>query len=487
MKAHLLAVAVSLVTLATPAALAQTSASVSATEGVSAKASTSSTDAEHDSPDEPFWRRHRPLPLAVEAGFFGGITWISDDHNLQDLSVVTAPGAFHRTFDAGPHWGLRAAFYPTSWVGAEGEFGFLLTSLKPDGTADIVVPRGHVIFQLPLARVVPFVLVGGGAYAVTESTMGKDVDPTMHFGGGVKVALTQRVAFRVDVRDTIVQKNKLLPGVENGDVVHNGEVLAGFSLTIGRTGAAPAPVDSDGDGIPDSSDRCPTVAAATPDGCPQVAPPVDSDGDGIPDDVDRCPNEPEDGREPDPKDGCPNKDADNDGIPIPQDLCPDVPGVAPDGCPVKDTDGDGIPDKDDKCPEEAETKNGFQDEDGCPDELPKEVAKFTGAIKGIEFDFAKATLRPASFPTLDEAVKVLVQYPTLRLKITGHTDDQGAKEVNQKLSEERAEAVKTYLVGKGVDDKRIETHGAGPDEPVGDNKTEAGRAKNRRIEFQVLH
>src|SRR5207244_9763478 len=140
--------------------------------------------------------------------------------------------------------------------------------------------------------------------------------------------------------------------------------------------------------------------------------------------------EAEDHLAPAPSDGCPNKDPDGDGILVPEDKCPTEAGVAPDGCPVHDKDQDGILDEVDKCPDQPETKNGFQDADGCPDELPKEVAKFAGVIKGIEFDFAKATIRKESNKVLDDAIKVLKQYPELRIMVSGHTDNVGEPQKN---------------------------------------------------------
>jgi OOP family OmpA-OmpF porin len=160
--------------------------------------------------------------------------------------------------------------------------------------------------------------------------------------------------------------------------------------------------------------------------------------------------------------------------------------VAPDGCAIKDKDGDGVLDDVDKCPDQPETANGFQDADGCPDELPKEVAKFAGVIKGIQFDFGKATIRKESHRVLDEAVKVLTQYPELRIMISGHTDNVGEANKNIELSQQRAASVKEYLVGKGIDAGRVETRGAGPNEPVADNATDKGRQENRRIEFKLL-
>ena len=135
---------------------------------------------------------------------------------------------------------------------------------------------------------------------------------------------------------------------------------------------------------------------------------------------------------------------------------------------------------------DAETRNNFEDQDGCPDELPVEVKKFTGVIRGIQFASGNAKIRKSSFPLLDDAVSVLKQYSTLRIRISGHTDSRGKLAKNQKLSEDRANAVKDYLVSRGVESSRVETRGVGPDEPIADNKTAAGRTQNRRIEFELL-
>jgi OOP family OmpA-OmpF porin len=138
----------------------------------------------------------------------------------------------------------------------------------------------------------------------------------------------------------------------------------------------------------------------------------------------------------------------------------------------------------DQCPDKPETPNGFKDQDGCPDEVPAAIKKFSGVIRGIQFARDKAEIFAGSKALLDEAAKVMKEFPDLRLEISGHTDTQGAREHNLDLSKRRADAVKTYLVEKGVDESRLPTRGAGPDEPIADNKTEAGRAQNRRIEFK---
>ena len=254
--------------------------------------------------------------------------------------------------------------------------------------------------------------------------------------------------------------------------------MLGLSATVERTRKQPPPPppDSDHDGFVDSEDQCPAEAGVAPRGCP-----ADTDTDGVLDKDDFCPRE----AGPAPK-GCPDPDTDHDGIPLPCDLCPKEVGVKPDGCPIRDKDGDGIFDDKDKCIDKPETKNGFEDEDGCPDTIPEAVKKFSGVIQGISFDKNKATIRPQSKGVLGNAAKVLQTYPSISLEISGHTSSEGDAGVNQRLSQDRADAVKQWLVDNGVPPERIKTRGAGPDEPIADNKTAAGREKNRRIEFKVL-
>jgi len=258
-------------------------------------------------------------------------------------------------------------------------------------------------------------------------------------------------------------------------------MLLGVSLILGRPEAPPANavLDSDGDGLVDRVDKCPMEPGVGADGCPMK----DGDGDGVADNEDKCPDV-----KGAPPDGCPTvKDSDGDGIRDDQDKCIELRGDLPDGCPSSmDSDNDGIIDSKDKCPTEPETKNGFEDADGCPDELPAQVKSFTGVIQGIEFDRDKASIRPSSADALNNSAGVLTQYPSLRVLIIGHTDDTGGRDKNVKLSTERAEAVKAYLVGKGIEPSRIQTRGAGPDEPLDSNATAVGRQRNRRIEFKLI-
>lgn len=248
--------------------------------------------------------------------------------------------------------------------------------------------------------------------------------------------------------------------------------------------------DSDGDGIVEVVDKCPSEPEdidgfQDKDGCPDL----DNDQDGIPDIRDACALVAEDLDDWDDEDGCPDPDNDQDGVPDKFDLCPNVAGDRDkDGCPLEDSDKDGIADANDRCPTEPETANGYLDEDGCPDVPPGSV-KVTNTrveIKEIVvFETGSATLEPSSFTVLNDVVKVLQDAPTMRLRIEGHTDAEGADAANLKLSKERAQSVRVYLESQGIDRGRLTSTGLGETKPIDTNRTPAGRAKNRRVEFHI--
>ncbi|MEM6731251.1 MAG: OmpA family protein, partial [Myxococcota bacterium] len=121
-----------------------------------------------------------------------------------------------------------------------------------------------------------------------------------------------------------------------------------------------------------------------------------------------------------------------------------------------------------------------------PDTVPEKVRAFTGAIEGINFESGSSKIRSESFPVLDRAAATLLEYENLRLRISGHTDSSGDASYNQFISEQRANAVRDYLVGKGVAASRLEAAGFGEEKPVADNGTSQGRAQNRRIEFELI-
>lgn len=270
--------------------------------------------------------------------------------------------------------------------------------------------------------------------------------------------------------------------IENVSVNNRGfQVMAGLRFHKGAP-LPPPPIvqtveerDSDGDGILDSKDKCPTVpGVAKYEGCPVP----DTDKDGIFDDKDKCPEMagyPE-------LDGCPYPDRDKDGVTDNKDLCPDEPGSTKnDGCPINDRDGDGVLDANDRCPDEP----GPASNQGCP-EIKEEVIEQASKIaKSIYFELNSAKLQKRSYAPLDELAQILKDNPSYNLSIEGHTDNTGTNAYNMKLSNSRAASVKNYLVRKGIEASRLTSQGFGEEQPVADNTTAEGRTLNRRVVLNI--
>lgn len=228
------------------------------------------------------------------------------------------------------------------------------------------------------------------------------------------------------------------------------------------------PKDTDGDGVIDKEDACPTVPGSKfTNGCP------DTDGDGVTDKEDKCPTV----AGIKIFGGCP--DTDGDGIEDAKDKCPKQPGTAKyEGCPTPDTDGDGLNDDYDKCP----TVAGIIANGGCPEDKKKIVQEKIDVVsKEIYFETGSAKLKAISNKALVAIAAELKADANLELEVEGHTDNVGTSAANQKLSEKRANAVKTALVAKGVAKNRITVTGYGETKPIESNDTAAGRAKNRRV------
>lgn len=260
------------------------------------------------------------------------------------------------------------------------------------------------------------------------------------------------------------------------------------------------PVDTDADAVPDYLDKCPTTVGLTSlegcpdkdkdnvadlnDKCPDIAGVVrfggcpDTDNDGVEDANDKCPNQ----AGVDIFQGCP--DTDKDGVEDAKDRCANtLAGVKVDetGCPA-DTDGDGVIDAVDRCP----TTSGNGSVNGCP-EVREEVKKrLNFATRGIYFETGKATLKSNSYAMLNEIISILEEYTDYSLRISGFTDAQGSDATNLKLSQDRVDAVKSYLSRNSVSAARIEATGYGEAKPIATNATSAGRAQNRRVELELF-
>jgi OmpA-OmpF porin, OOP family len=246
--------------------------------------------------------------------------------------------------------------------------------------------------------------------------------------------------------------------------------------------------DPDGDGICNGIDECPNEPEdfdghEDEDGCPDDQ---DTDGDGITDSNDGCIVEPEDRDQYQDDDGCPELDNDLDGVLDTNDRCPNE-AEDPDefeddnGCPDNDNDEDNFNDVQDRCPNTP----GVAAEEGCPLQLTAVVIRDDRIeiTQQIHFEFDRAVIRRESYHILDEVALVLENYPDISLEIQGHTDARGQDDYNFWLSKDRAQAVRTYLTEHGVPGSRLTSRGFGESCPIEDNRSEEGRAANRRVVF----
>jgi outer membrane protein OmpA-like peptidoglycan-associated protein len=384
--------------------------------------------------------------------------------------------------------------------------------------------------------------LGGTKYGKSGdcSTAGATIcgSTTTIVGGlGVRIGITPLLLARGEV---VINPNKgtsTIAGVKRDIKFSNYGLNLGLSLMLG---SKPIP-DSDGDGVLNNRDRCadtPAGAQVNGFGCP-----ADNDGDGVPNGIDKCPNTAV-GAIVDAV-GC-TRDSDGDNIADGIDKCPDTPaGVLVDstGCP-KDSDGDGIADGLDRC--SATPKGATVDALGCPgdedadgvldglDRCPRTpigatVNRFgcpagqpgrqppaaqppaagpppdTSAarpstaeprapapseaplvLEGVTFESGSARLQIGSYIQLDSIAAVLKANPSMRVEIGGHTDDAGTPADNQHLSTLRAEAVRNYLVAKGVPFQQMVARGYGSTVPRTPDTTPRGRAANRRVEIKPL-
>ena len=393
------------------------------------------------------------LPAAADPtqiGAFFGPRVFSDDSRLG--FIEDAPE--HPMLDNAIAFGARIAkpFFPFFVP----EFELALASTQTNAltymgmaipSVDVfwLEPRLQLRFEiLPERRVMPFVVVGGGAPIALSSarqTLDSGITGEGYVGGGIRFDAKKFVA-RIDARVT------MLPGAERY-IAAELDFSVGLEFHIGegtaRTGGGevlpPAVIDRDNDGLVDAKDACPTR---------------EEDADGF-----------EDG----------------------------------DGCPDIDNDGDLVLDIADRCATVAESYNGFEDDDGCPDTLPPEVEALKGTVEGLIYAEGETAVRESAKANLEKIAKLMTAFPSIRIQLIGHTDDREANQfaapakegepapdlaqLATDLSRARAEAVRQALVGVGVPATRVEIDGKGAEEPVAENDKPRGRLANRRVEIRL--
>jgi len=351
----------------------------------------------------------------------------------------------------------------------------------------------------PEGKFVPYLAFGAGGAFLEEKFPNGDKfneDLLANYGLGIKYFTTDWLALRVDARHAVrheVQSDPYQNDKNYGNFMFSG----GLNFQLGGTPAASMkPVDSDGDGVLDSLDRC----AATPAGVPVdgFGCPLDSDHDGVIDAVDQCRGTAV-GVEVDSV-GCAvvvspvtepvvNDDLDGDGVPNPEDKCPNTPqGMPVDarGC-LADSDHDGVFDIDDNCPQ---TPSGTTvGDDGCPVEPPvtEDFTQMSSVRLNIEFASNSSKIAPQYTGEMQRAAAFSKAHPAAVLIVEGHTDNTGSEIANQKLSQHRADTVRWILVRDyGVDPKRIVARGFGERQPVAGNDTVEGRKANRRVVVRLM-
>jgi OOP family OmpA-OmpF porin len=299
-------------------------------------------------------------------------------------------------------------------------------------------------------RIGGFIIGGIGAIR-EEYENDSEASPLANLGIGMLLG-SDAIQFRGEVRQYAIANRVSYPGeTRQYDTRVNLGVQFAF---LGN--AAAAAIDSDGDGVIDASDLCPGTAPGTAvdsSGCPLS---VDSDGDGVVDASDVCPGTPA-------------------GVLVDSRGCPPP---APPVVRIADEDGDGVPDEMDRC---LHSPPGFKvDPQGC---VIKQNAVIV--LESVNFELDSTRLTRDARIRLDDVSAGLKGQPTMTVEIVGHTDSLGSEQYNLRLSQQRAEVVRAYLVDRGIDGRRLQVRGMGESKPIADNSTESGRAANRRVEFDV--
>jgi outer membrane protein OmpA-like peptidoglycan-associated protein len=487
----------------------------------------------------------RGLPVLCALGLLlwtGSAVEAQQRRFLLELGAGAVYQSFSEVTDLGSAFGGvgRIGIWLPLHFSIEGEAAIAPTNTQlVDTSVSVRSLYASLLYNIPVGpRSWAHLRVGGGSTKYHEPPCPGGIpcgtSGALMAGAGVRVGVTPDLFIR---GDAVLSRNRSEPPI--GAPVNFTNLGMSLSLSY-MLGSKPIP-DSDGDGILENRDRCPdTPSGAQVDktGCPS-----DSDADGVPDGVDRCANTPP-GASVNAS-GC-TQDSDGDNIPDGLDRCPDTEAgvlVDPNGCP-KDSDGDSIPDGLDRC---SETPRGATvdalgcpgDEDGdgvldgldrcprtptgaainasgcptgqgaarpapspAPGAVPQPQAAaprpqppgrtpggaraqiVAGVLPGVGFAPGTARLRPESYVALDSIAEILQADTTVRVEIGAHTDNAGVAAQNQHLSNLQADAVRTYLVTKGVNFQQVQARGYGGSVPLTTDNTPRGRMANRRVEIK---
>ena len=428
-------------------------------------------------------------------GLWGGITQYNGDlgqgfYNSKGQDTYT-------------HIGLSASWFITSHFDFSmnttiGTIGYRENQLK-NFDADQFQWNAHMrvsLFKEERFMINPYGFAGAGISSLNK-LKNPGVDLFFPFGGGLKISVTQQL--NILLQETVAYTDH---DTRDGEAKDNNDAFLMHSIGITwnfgsvkdadkdgvsdkkdecpntpvgvAVDAKGCPMDRDGDGIADFLDACPDVkGVATAKGCP------DKDGDSVVDSLDKCIDVYGLATEDPATNGCPDKD--NDGVTDADDRCPDAKGtLANKGCP--DSDNDGVIDPDDNCPDVV----GTVDNKGCPevvegDEVVEGAEVSPSTLPMVYFETSSAKISKEYQALLDEAVKTLKADVKMMISINGHTDNTGPESFNKSLSKNRAAAVKSYLSKKGIAAKRMIATGYSSTQPAGDNNSDEGRAKNRRV------
>lgn len=437
-------------------------------------------------------------PWALSFGVNAVDTRVSAASKLEDQ--------FSQYFNANDNWNILPSIsYVSLSKHVGGNFSFGVTG-SVNQIKRFVLPR---VGEGPYTVVNPGDLNYYGVdgvinYSLMSLIGSKKLDPSIHAGGGYTwigddisagtlngglgltywftetVGLSVRSTYKhsfEDLREDMPSHMQHFAGLtfkfggsdKDGDGIYDKDDACPEEAGLKQFNGCP---DTDGDGIENGKDSCPEIAGPVEfNGCP------DTDGDGIADNVDACPEVA--GLKA--FGGCP--DTDGDGVQDKEDKCKDVKGPKENGgCPWPDRDGDKVLDKDDRCPD----VKGTVANNGCPEVTEEAIKRLNDYAKTILFDSGKASFQQQTFPVLQAIVAILIEYPNANFSIEGHTDSDGKDAANQTLSENRAAAVKNYLVENGIAASRLSSAGFGESKPIDTNKTKAGKANNRRVEVKLV-